>query len=287
MLTFSYAVKKAKKAKDKKIKIVKRSRTFALIDAGGSIGQLVASKAVDLVSKIAKKQGIGMVGIYNSLPFLRSGSQAEKIAHNDLIGVVLINGGSPMVAAPGSVGKVIGTNPIGFALPTLKNPIVCDMAVSEKAYGEVRLAKFLGKNLPANSFIDDRGNVTTNPNNVFAALPFGGYKGFNLGILFEILTGSFVNAGVGCKKKFIGKSDKAYRGALFIAIDPKAFVSLTDFKGKNSQFVREIKLLKKRKGIKEILIPGERSYSHKEMALKRGWLDLDKKLFDEIKNLAN
>ncbi len=291
LLTFSYAIEKAKKTKNKKFKIEKKSQSYALINANAQLGQLVAPTAINLVCTMAKKYGIAMVGVYNLLPFLRPGTQAEKIAAKDLVGLVLINGGGPLVAAPGSVDKIISTNPIGFAIPTIKEPIVCDMAISKKAYGEVRLAKLLGTKLPADSFIDENGKITTNPDDVFAALPFGDYKGFNLGILFEILTGSLVNFGIGYQKKPTEKTNKKYkktfRGALFIAINPKAFTSLSSFKKKNNQFVKEINSLKKRKGIKEILVPGQRSYRHKQQVLKQGWLELDKKIIDQIKELAD
>ncbi|MFA6382061.1 MAG: Ldh family oxidoreductase [Candidatus Buchananbacteria bacterium] len=290
LISFSGVIEKAGQTKAKKILVSRKSNNFLLLNANGQIGQLVAGVATKAVIKMAKKTGIAMVGVYDSLPFLRPGSQAEKIAENDLIGLVLINGGGPTVVPPGGLDAILATNPIGFAIPTFGKPIVCDMAISKKAISEVKLAKLLGRDLPEDSFVDKKGEIIKDPDSFFAALPFGDYKGFNLGILFEILTGSLVNAEIGYKKKDIGSSKdkygKKYRGALFIAINPSVFTSLKKFKQKNSQFIKEIKSVKRKKGIKEIVIPGKKAYQNKEIALRRGWLEVDKKIIEQIKKLA-
>lgn len=267
-----------------KIKIKKNSKAYSLIDGGEQAGQLVAEVAKKILIKKTKKYGIAMVGTYNTKAILRPGSQAYDIAKHNLLSIVIHNGGGPLVAPYGGIDPIMSTDPIGFAIPTLGLPIVADMAVSVKAWGEVVMARMLGTRLPAEAFLDKKGNITLNPNQAHSALPFGGYKGFNLGLLFEILSGPLVNSGFGFKNNV--KDKWKNRGALYLAIDPSKFVSIKKFKTENSELLKQLKKSPKRKGFREILIPGEKAYKNKELCLKRGWLDVDKKIVEKIFELA-
>jgi len=277
----------SKTTNESKIKIVRDRGATALINGNKQAGQLVAKVANKLVIKKAKKYGIGIVGTYKAKAILRPGSQAEQIARHDLIGLIFHNGGGPLVAPYGGIDAVISTDPIGYAIPTSKFPIVVDMAISERAWGEVRIAKKLGHNLPKNAYLDKKGNIAKNPDEVFSAIPFGGYKGYALGIFSEILSGSLVGNGVGFNKLAAEKNkpNKKLRGAIYMAIDPSKFVSLNKFKKDNTQLVKELKNSRRRKGVKEILVPGERAYGNKAKCLKRGWFDVDKKIIDKLYNL--
>jgi len=284
-----YKIKEmVKNTDDTKIKIEKDHFTTALINGHRQAGQLVAQIARKLTIKKAKKYGIGIVGTYNAKSILRPGSQAEYISKENLIGLVFHNGGGPLVAPYGGIDPVISTDPIGYAIPTTKLPIVSDMAISEYAWGKVRVSKKLGRKLPKNAFLNKKGETTENPDDVFSALPFGGYKGYALGIMSEIFSGSLVGNGVGFNKVDDNKKNhKKTRGATYIAIDPSKFVDINKFKKENTQLVKELKSSRKRKGIKEILVPGESAYKNKEKCLKRGWFDVHKKTIDNLNELLS
>lgn len=264
----------------KKIKVTKDTGVYAMINGGKQKGQLVAEKAVELVIKKAKKYGIAMVGTFNSGSILRPGSQAEKIAQKNLMGLIFHNGGGPLVPPYGGIDPIISTDPIGYAIPTLKQPLVADFAISERAWGEIRIAKELKCSLPIGCFLNKKGQITISPNDAYSALPFGGYKGFCVGLLSEIFTGALVGNKQGLINNKVG-----VRGALYVAIDPSKFVNLQKFKRENSRLVNELKKSRKLSGIKEILLPGERAYRNKALCLKRGWFDVDKKIVDKFNNL--
>jgi len=85
---------------------------------------------------------------------------------------------------------------------------------------------------------------------------------------------------------FVGKRPKkGKRGALFIIIDPKMFGPLSQFKRNVQRLLKDVKTAKKQKGVKEILYPGERAYRNKEKNLKNGYLEIDDKIWQKIKNL--
>ena len=60
------------------------------------------------------------------------------------------------------------------------------------------------------------------------------------------------------------------------------FVNINTFKKQNSELIKQLKNSRKRPGFKEILIPGEIAYKHKEKCLKRGWIEVDNKIIDQI-----
>ena len=273
----------------KKIVLEKNQPAYALLNGNEQAGQIVAKNARELVIKKAKKSGIAMVATYNSTAFLRPGSQAEYLSQHGLIGIVFENGGTPNVPTFSGIDPVIGTNPIGYAIPTNTDPIVADLAISECAWG----LGYVAKVLPQNSFIDKNGQFTSDPKKMNAVLPFGRYKGFALGLLFEILTGSLVGAGLGGQKKFYNSTNVAtgkklsrpYRGALFIAIDPSKFVSLKKFKLENSNFLRHVKKSRRRNGFEKIVISGEISRSKKTKSLQRGWFDMRQETWKKLLHL--
>jgi LDH2 family malate/lactate/ureidoglycolate dehydrogenase len=264
--------------------IEKEAHTAVFIDGKNNFGKIVGREAVEIICKKAKKEGIGLAAINNILPFLRPGTIARMIAEKDMIGIVVNNGGREMTAPEGGIDPVIATNSIGVGIPAKKEPIVFDMATSKRAMGEVRVAKILGHFLPEQTFLNKDGNYTTNPDEVYSVVPMGNYKGYALGLLIEILTGSLVNMPMGIRNKK-GDYRASQRGAIFIAIDPSFFTNLDEFKKRNSELINQIKSSRKSSGINEILIPGEKSRRKRTENLQRGYLEVNEKVIENIKKL--
>jgi len=281
IFSFPKIIAKIEATRGIKIKIIKNKPSFALIDARGGLGAVVAEQARKLLITKAKKQGIAMVGIQNVISFLRPGTQAEKIAEEDLIGLVFNNGGREKITHPGAKEPTLPTNPIGFSIPTSKYPITADMATSTRAWFETSLAEFFHHALPANAFLDKNVKFTRNPKKAESCYPVGGYKGFNIAFLFEVLTTSLI----GWQRKASKDFRTQTRGTFLIAIDPRKFTSLKKFKQENTKLVNKIKRAKRKTGVKEILVAGDRSRRNKELALKRGWLEIDKRVYNKIKKL--
>lgn len=175
-----------------KWQIEKESDSVLVVNGNNNFGLIVGKEAVDVICKKARKQGIGLAAIYNVITFLRPATIAKMIAEKNMIGIVLNNGGREMVVPDGSIDPILATNPIGVGIPTNEDPIVFDMATSKRAFGEVNVSKILGRFLPEQTYLDKDGNYTTDPNKAYSVVPMGSYKGYSLGLLIEILTGSLV-----------------------------------------------------------------------------------------------
>jgi len=269
---------------EKEWKIEKESHSTVLINGNKNLGILVGKEAVDIISKMAKKEGIGVAALYNIFTFLRPGSIAKMIAEKDMIGIVVNNGGREMVVPEGGIDPVLATNPIGVGIPTKEEPIVFDMATSKKAWGEVNVSKIFARFLPEETFLDKDGNYTTDPNKAYSVAPMGNYKGYALGLLLEILTGSLVGMSMGIRGTR-GDYRRLLRGSLLIAINPLFFTNLAEFKIKNSELINQIKSSRKAKGIDEILIPGERAKKIKKENLRKGYIEVTDSVIENIKKM--
>ena len=281
LMAFPSAVKKISR-KTGKIKILKKTNAFIFMDANANFGAAVGKKAVNLAVKMAKKEGVGVVVIKNLTTWLRPGTIARWIAEKGFLGFVVNSGGWPMVAPPGGYKPVIGTNPIGIGLPTAKEPLVADMATSKKAWGEVRLSKKFGHDLPGETFFDKKGGFAQKSEDAYSALPAGDYKGFALGLFVEILTGSLIDKPMG-PQQMKGDYRTFTRGGFILVINPQKTTNLKKFKKANTKLFREIKRSPKLKGTKEILMPEERAMRTRKKHLEKGSLEVDEKLWEEIR----
>jgi ureidoglycolate dehydrogenase (NAD+) len=120
-------------------------------------------------------------------------------ADEDMIGLAMAND-TPSVTAPGAIGRVLGSNPLAYAVPTGSGPpILLDMATSTVAGGKVAAAHALGQSIPEGWVIGLDGRPTTDP----GAFPAGGaltpmarHKGYGLALLIESLSAVLTGAAI-------------------------------------------------------------------------------------------
>jgi L-2-hydroxycarboxylate dehydrogenase (NAD+) len=266
-----------------KFEILKETDAFLYVEAHKNFGAIVGRQVTDMLLEKAKIQGSATAIIRNMKSWLRPAIISQYIADHDCLSIVVNTAGPPMVAPPGGKEPVIGTNPIGIGIPSDNMPTVVDMATATRAWGEVRDAKRFHHELPPNSFIDQNGTVTLDPDCAHAAIPFGGYKGFGLGLLIEILGGSLADMPMGK-----GDPHESYytrtRGAAIFVINPEFTVGAKKFKKENKSFIDSIRNSPPASNIK-VTIPGDRAIFNRNKHIKEGYIDIDEYLWKEIKNL--
>ena len=94
---------------------------------------------------------------------------------------------------------VLGTNPIAFAAPAAEgDSFVLDMATTTVALGKIEVQKRKEQPIPNGWGVDSSGKQTNDPNKVMeggallyvgGAEESGGYKGYGLGMMVEVLGG--------------------------------------------------------------------------------------------------
>lgn len=285
LFAFPGFVKQLDATKRKKSRLLKQTHSMILVEGGGNPGVAIGLRYADAGIKLAKKEGVALVAIRNMLTWLRPGTIAEHVARKGLLAYVVNSSGAALVTAPEGAEPLIGTNATGLGIPTAGEPIVADMALSERAYGEVRLAKRHGTELPSRAFVDKNGRFTDNPDCVFAAAHFGGYKGFAFGLWSEVLTGSLLGLPIGPQDRSGDYVDEP-RGGFILIIDPSRFTTLQTFKKVNHNFSALIKRSRRAIGAGKLFLPGERARDHQSKNRRRGSFLLDKELLEKLDTLA-
>jgi L-2-hydroxycarboxylate dehydrogenase (NAD+) len=260
--------------------VVSRRGAVARIDGGREIGQLAARKAAELAAEIAQREGVGLVTLVNSGRYSRLAPYVTTIAKHDLAAIVTNNAGPRAVAPYGSSQPILGTNPIAFGFPGADGPFVIDFSTAQQVWGEIRQAVLEGRDLPADSFLDARGNPTVNPAEVDSVMPFGGHKGSALCLAIELLAGLVAGAEVG-----LGVENEYNLGALFIAFT-LGRPTLMDSFATLSQLLADIRSSTPFPGRQRVLVPGDGSAARRAAALEAGCLDVEDQTLQILQTMA-
>ena len=189
-----------------KFKINSRKKTMVHLDADSGIGLLSAPFAMEIASEITSEYGSGWVGISNSNHFGIAAYHAMMALKHDYIGFSMTNA-SPLVTPANGMQRMLGTNPICVAIPSLNEiPFVLDMATAAAANGKLEIAERNNQSIPMGWALTKSGDDTTNPEalkNGGMLLPLGGnkdgafHKGYGLGAWVDIFSGVITGANFG------------------------------------------------------------------------------------------
>ncbi len=221
---------------------------------------------------MAKKQGIYALGIYDSTYNDFFDVFCRDIASNDCIAIMFENGGPQGVVPYGGRSDVTGTNPIAYGIPTNEYPIVFDAATAMHAYGRIKQSKLRNEKLPDNAYVDKAGNITVDPEEAYAVLPFGGFKGFAINLLVDVLSGSLVKGRSGLDQPL---DSQRYIGTFIIVIDPSAFGDIVYFKESTTKLCRDIMAVEPVDPAKPVRVPGQRGSLRRERFVKDGFIEID------------
>jgi LDH2 family malate/lactate/ureidoglycolate dehydrogenase len=102
--------------------------------------------------------------------------------------------------------------------------------------------------------------------------PIGGYKGYGLAVLVEILCGVLTGAAFlsGVKGWINEAGVAADQGHAFLAIDVNAVMPIAAFKARMDAMIREIKAAPRAPGVERIYLPGEMEWERREQAMRHG-----------------
>lgn len=213
--------------------VIERERpALVLMDARNGWGHHACRVAVDLAIERARELGTATVVVRRSNHYGIAGWYALRAAAQGLIGVSLTNS-SPLVAPTRGRSPMLGTNPIAVAAPAGRFGLYClDMATSTVPRGRIEVAGRRGWSLPVGWAIDADGAPATTPEAALAGSlhplggeeATGGYKGYGLALVVELLTGILAGAAFGPNvvSLFSTHEGPADLGETFLVIDPAA-----------------------------------------------------------------
>jgi len=232
----------------------------ALLDADHTFGHAAGAEGMQKAIEMARESGIGAVSVHNSTHFGAAAYFSLMASKQDMIGISFTQADSLMLSYSG-VRPFFGTNPICFSAPCEKEePFCLDMSTSLVNWNKLLQYKKNGKQIPSDWACDVKGNPTTNPDDAVSLLPMGGYKGFGLSMMIDILCSllSGMPFGRDIIKMYADPiENKRYLGHFFIAIDIARFTDITMFKKQLQIMMEEVRSEPAKDSQSPVMVPND------------------------------
>lgn len=245
-----------------RVELLSETDTTAMFEGDRAFGMVVARRAMELAMTKAEHRGLGCVTARNVTHTGMIGFYPMMAARRGLIGISCNNG--PTILPPfGGTTPTLATNPFSAAFPTgAAEPVVLDMATSMVAAGKMRLAAKKGTAIPEGWALDRHGVPTTDPDEALlhGFLQWaGGYKGFGLATVVEVLggvlSGGLFGRDVPPMKTF--GTEPLITSGFYLALDPERFMPLAEFRARMDRLVGQIKSSERAAGAGEVFVAGE------------------------------
>ncbi len=241
---------------------IHQSSSTALLDGQNALGQVAAMCAMELAMAKALETGLALVGVRNTNHCGMLAYYTMQAVRDGMVGFASCNG--PVNMAPwGGRDKLLGNNPICVAIPAAGEPsIILDMANSVVAKGKLYAARSKGNHIPEGWALDKDGNPTTDPTTALdggSLLPMGGYKGYGLTLVMDVLTGLLTGSGysrqVGSLHHELTRGMNL--GLLMGALKVESFMPLPVFRQLVDHYIEQMRDSAPAPGFERIFLPGE------------------------------
>jgi len=245
---------------DARPEAIEESETTALVDGKWAFGQLTAEHATRLAIARAKRHRLGAVGAVRCTHIGRLGEYPAIAAREGMIAFVTAGGFIGQSAPFGGAERALGTNPLSWGFPgESAEPMVVDFATTAVAAGKIQVAKAKREPLPPGSILDAEGRPSTNPDDYYNGgmlLPFGGHKGYSLGMVVEML-GRVLTGSDRYTEHPRGGPVYERSGTFVLVLDPGMFRPRQEYAADVDRTLARIKKVRPAPGVAEVLIPGE------------------------------
>jgi L-2-hydroxycarboxylate dehydrogenase (NAD+) len=256
-----------------------RSRSFLSIDGQMGLGPVVAKAALDAIQDRACETGVALAAVSNSNHIGMLGWYAENVAASGQI-LIALSTSEALVHPWGGRKALIGTNPIAIGVPAGDELFVMDTATSIVSMGEIHDHAHRGAPIPRHWALDANGNPTTDADEAKsgAIAPFGGAKGYSLGLAFELLVTGLCGSAIGRDVRgTLDATEVCNKGDLFIVIDgPQPHLSA---------YLDIIRNTEPADGFERVLVPGDRARACREKYLIEG-LPIVDEVWERLQVLA-
>lgn len=257
------------------IKVIKETDKSAVIDGANVNGYVTSVIGMEKAIELAKKSGIGIVGVNGSWFSGLLRYYVEMATRHGLIGFHAANS-TARVAPHGGADRLLGTNPLAFAFPCRPSPLVVDLATSQLMWGDVIYHGQLGKPLPPDTAVDPNGHPTSDASAALAGaiLGWGGARGFGISLVVQVLG---ILAG---SDPVVGESGKW--GYFFMAINPELLMPLKDFEDRVGMLRKAIEMSRPAHGLNAVRVPGSSTDARLARGQSAGWIELDDAIYRQL-----
>ncbi len=255
-------------------RVVSESGGCLLYDGQNGLGQVISEACCGHAVRLAREHGLAMVSVRDSNHFGCASYWALKIASAGAMGIVMCNSSAIVPPWQGKEGR-LGTNPICMAVPgDGGRPWLLDMATTTVAAGKVFKA-YLNKepSIPAGWATDSSGTPTTDTRAAYEGgllMPLGGYKGYGLAMLVEILCAVISGGAMSTEVGGIRTPGAARTGQMFLAVEAGRFLPVGEFQARLRQLVERTKSAAPAAGYDEVLVAGDPEWRSEERRRTEG-----------------
>ncbi|MGB3148366.1 MAG: Ldh family oxidoreductase [Paracoccaceae bacterium] len=198
------------------------------VDAAHGFAHAAIDAGWSAFTTAARANGVAAMTLHRSYNCGVLGHHAERLAEEGLIGLCFTHAPAS-IAPPGGHLPVIGTNPFAMAVPDGAGEalLVIDQSASVIAKSEILLRARKEEPIEPGWALDAAGRPTTVAAEALkgSMLPSGGYKGFGVGLMVEILAAALSGAALSREASpFSGTvGGPPATGQCFLAFDPAGF----------------------------------------------------------------
>lgn len=254
--------------------VVRDTPAACVLDAHNGWGAVAGLAGIRMAIDKARSAGVGVAVVRNSNHFGIAAYYAQEALKENMIGVSLTNASANM-SPWGGKEPYFGTNPICIAVPAGKErPVIYDGATSVVAIGKIVLAAKKGERIPPDWAADRDGRPTTDPQVAVSAgnlLPIGGYKGYGLALMVDVLSGILAGAGFGPYVSNLRTLDAPQNvGHFLAAINIASFIDLDEFSKNMEKLVQDIRSAPRAPGCDQIYLPGEIEWEWEDKRRQEG-----------------
>jgi len=270
--------------------VICESDSTALLDAGQGTGQVAGVAAMDLAITKAQKSGSGWVCVRNSNHFGAAAFYALRAVGKGMIGFATTNAGPTMAPAGGREAR-LGNNAFAVAIPAGdRPPVVLDMATGAAAWGKIFVAQQEKKKIPATWALDKNGMPTEDPDAAAQGgfiQPLGGYKGYGLSLLLDVLTGVLSGGGFSTHIRTLYQDlgNPSQVAHAFGALRIDAFMPGAEFCQRMETMIQLMHSCPTAPGTGRIYVPGEIEHETEQRRRTAG-IPLNATLREELEALA-
>jgi L-2-hydroxycarboxylate dehydrogenase (NAD+) len=259
-----------------------RGLSFLEVDGAQGLGPIVVLHALDQVAERARETGIAVAAISNCDHLGMLAWYADKIASQGQI-LLALTISEALVHPWGGRQALLGTNPIAIGVPASPRPFVFDMATSIAPMGKIHDYAERGQPLPPGWALDEEGHPTIDAAAAKsgALAPFGGAKGYGLGLAFEVLVGALTACALGpAVRGTLDSTEPCNKGDVFIIIEPAAGVSASV-----SDFLNVLRMSSPTDPGQPVRVPGDRAHAERQRRIGQE-IELPAPLWARIIDLA-
>ena len=243
------------------ISVARTGSATAIVDADHAFGHHSGAIAMEEAVTLALESGMGAVSVRNSTHFGAAAYFGLMAPERNCLGFAFTNADA-LVKAFGAREAFFGTNPVCFTAPMeSEGPFCLDMATSLVSWNKINNYRREDREIPPEWAFDSEGTSVTDPHIARSLNPAGGYKGFGLGMMVDILCATLAEglASKDVKAMYAPPLDSSKRciSHFFMALDVSRFCKADFFRHSVQTMAERVRSLVPRDEGDEPMVAGD------------------------------